>query len=71
MASKKDPDEIKITLICDLIVSEKAWKDLMKKHGRDMSGVVVGSHVQHAGKTILKKKFEEMGFPQPQIPDYQ
>lgn len=69
MASKKNPDEVRVTLMCDIVVSEKAWRALMESHGRSMSGVVIPSHVQKAAKAIVKRNFEQMGFPQPQIPD--
>lgn len=70
MATKKDPDEVKITLMCDIVVSEQRWRELMKSHGIDMSGIYTGAHVQKAAKRIVKNKFEEMGFPQPQIPEF-
>lgn len=70
MASKKDADQIKVTVMCDIIVSERQWRDLMEANGRSMSGVVTPAHVQKAAKAILKKNFEKMGFSQPHIPDY-
>lgn len=70
MASKKDADQIKITVMCDIIVSEREWRELMESHGRDMTHQVTPAHVQKAAKTILKNAFNKMGFPQPHIPDY-
>lgn len=70
MATKKNPDEIRVTLVCDIVISDSGWRELMGKYGRSLEGHYTASHVQKSAKTIVKKKFEEMGFPQPQIPDY-
>lgn len=70
MTPRKDPDEVKITVMCDIIVSDKQWRELMISHGKNMDTVVTSGHVQRAAKTILKRNFEAMGSPQPHIPDY-
>lgn len=69
MASKSaaDKDRLKVSVVVDLVVSEKEWLQLMKANGKDMTGVVVPAHVSHAARKILKREFERIGFPQPQI----
>ena len=66
MASR-NPDEIRVTLMVDLVVSERNWRRLMEEHGRDLTGIVIPAHVQRVGKTIVKREFERLGFPQPHI----
>ena len=64
MTARKDPDEVKVTLYMEIKVSDKRWRALMESHGRDMNGVVIGAHVINAAKTILRREFAELGFPQ-------
>lgn len=56
--------------MCDLYVDEDKWIELMKSYGRNMTGIVTGSHVQKSAKTILKNKFSELGFPQDHIDNF-
>ncbi len=62
--AKKTNDEIKVCVCIDISVNRAEWIKLMESKGLDTS-IVLPAFLGDYVKKLVRKKFAELGFPQP------
>jgi len=62
--TSKDPDQVKVSLVVDITVSERAWRAKCAELGIDLNGIVIPAHVAATIKQAAMQHFAALGFPQ-------
>lgn len=63
MASKKDPDEVKVNLMIEITVSERAYTEMFKD-SIAATKKTVPAHVAMVARIALDQHLATLGFPQ-------
>lgn len=60
----KDPDKIKVSVVVDVTVSERKWREMCLQQGISLDGQVIPAHVARSVKAGALAQMKAMGFPQ-------
>ncbi len=66
MATRKNPDLVRVSVVVDAEVSETAWRRACADRGIDLTGMVVGAMVAETIKSMAYQGLAAAGFPQQQ-----
>ena len=57
-------DDIFVSVVCDVVVSEAAWRKWCAVQGVDLTGVVPAAHIAQTMRSLLDVGLTDIGFPQ-------